>query len=89
MNKSLVWSPKNLSQEHIDVWRSTLCNVQLPVEWKFLEKRFAILSVTLLRQFILFPCKSHTGKIKLNRGCISLISEYWKVAYDLQNVRQS
>ena len=89
MYKSLVWSPKNLSQEHIDVCKKypvqcpAACGVEVPRE------KVCNFVGYLLRQFILFPCKSHTRKIKLNRGSISLISEYWKVAYDLQNVRQS
>ena len=43
--------------------RSTLCNVQLPVEWKFLGKRFSFLSVMPL---ICLIFKNYTKNVKLN-----------------------
>ena len=61
--------PQTILQKYINLWfyipkiyfrntlmcvRNTLCNVLLPVEWKFLGKRFAFLSVPLLHQFISF-----------------------------------
>ena len=45
--------------------RSTLCNVQLPVEWKFLGKRFGFLSFPLSHQFILI-FKRHPENVQLN-----------------------
>ena len=66
--------PQTLLQKCINLWfyipkiyfrntlmcvRSTLHNVLLPVEWKFLGKRFAFLYVPLLHQFILFSRITH------------------------------
>ena len=61
--------PQTILQKCINLWfyiqkiyfrntlmcvRSTLCNVLLPVEWKFHGKRFAFLYVPLLHQVISF-----------------------------------
>ena len=40
--------PKIYSRNTLMCVRSTLCNVQLPVEWKFLGKRFGFWSIPLL-----------------------------------------
>ena len=71
--KSLVLHPKNLFQEHIDVCKkypvqcSTACRVEVPREKVCL---FVCSPVTPI--YLVF--KNHTENVKLNSGCISLIS---------------
>ena len=80
--------PQTILQKCINLWfyipkiyfrntlmcvRSTLCNVLLPVEWKFLGKRFAFFVCSpITPSFLVF--KNHTENVKLDSGCISLIS---------------
>ena len=75
MYKSLVLRPKNLFQEHIDVCKKypvqcpAACGVEVPR-----EKVCLFVCSPVLHQLIYLVFKNHTENVKLNSGCISLIS---------------
>ena len=73
MYKSLVLHPKNLFQEHIDVCKKypvqcpAACGAEVPR-----EKVCLFVCSPIIPSYLVF--KNHTENVKLDSGCISLIS---------------